>query len=168
LDYRTAYVFQARALDALSEAFSEEYTARAAPVFDWDEDDFNVNGTLKINGQPVADYVVARGTERIWTWEKWASGKAMCWGCTAEKTVTFSGDGPVYGSNIVYAATYPFNFTRVDSVDVNIVSDSGCVVPAVRVAEQSISMSAIRLFGGKESVQGYYSIAVTGRWKEDA
>lgn len=168
LDYRTAYVFQARALDALSEAFSEEYTARAAPVFDWDEDDFNVNGTLKINGQPVADYVVARGTERIWTWEKWASGKAKCWGASAEKTFTFAGDGPVYGSNIVYAVTYPFAFTSVDSVSVNIVSVSDCVVPTVRADGQSLSMGAVRLFGGKGSVEGHYSIMVVGRWKEDA
>jgi len=148
-------------------AISAEYTVRAAPVFDWDENDFNVNGILKINDQPVADHIVARGNDGIWMWEKWAGGVAKCWGRTAEKTFTFTGDGPVYESNILYSATYPFAFTRVDSVQVNIVSESGCVVPAVRVAEQTLSMSAVRLFGGKESVQGYYSIAVAGRWKEE-
>ena len=167
LDYRTAYTFQVRAMDKLMVAISAEYTVRAAPIFDWDENDFNVNGALKINGQEVADYVVARGAEQIWTWEKWASGVARCWGSTAEKTFTFAGDGPVYGSNIVHAVSYPFTFTRVDSANVNIMSDSGCVVPVVCVTEQVLSMSAIRLFGGKESVQGRYSIVVTGRWKED-
>ena len=26
------------------------------------------------------DYIVERGNNDIWTWEKWASGKAVCWG----------------------------------------------------------------------------------------
>lgn len=29
---------------------------------------------------PVADYIVERGTSGIWTYEKWNSGKAVCWG----------------------------------------------------------------------------------------
>ena len=40
LDYQKAYVFQARAVDKLSEMKSVEFTARATPVFDWGEQDF--------------------------------------------------------------------------------------------------------------------------------
>ena len=40
LDYRQAYTFQARAVDMLATMYSEEYTARAIPVFDWGENDF--------------------------------------------------------------------------------------------------------------------------------
>lgn len=29
---------------------------------------------------PVADYIVEQGTSGIWTYEKWNSGKAVCWG----------------------------------------------------------------------------------------
>lgn len=28
----------------------------------------------------IADYVVEQGTSGIWTYEKWNSGKAVCWG----------------------------------------------------------------------------------------
>lgn len=40
LDYQMAYTFQARAMDKLAVVNSVEYTARAIPVFDWGEQDF--------------------------------------------------------------------------------------------------------------------------------
>ena len=86
LDYQTAYTFQARATDALATVHSAEYTARAMPVFDWGENDFNVNGILKINGIikingiTMNDYVIERGTSGIWTYKLYANGYAECWG----------------------------------------------------------------------------------------
>ena len=43
LDYRKAYTFQARATDKLNTVYSATYTARATPVFDWGETDFQFN-----------------------------------------------------------------------------------------------------------------------------
>ena len=43
LDYQKAYTFQARAIDKLNTVNSATYTARATPVFDWGEDDFQFN-----------------------------------------------------------------------------------------------------------------------------
>lgn len=40
LDYQKAYTFQARAIDKLNTVQSATYTARATPVFDWGENDF--------------------------------------------------------------------------------------------------------------------------------
>ncbi len=40
LDYRKSYSFQARAIDKLATVNSATYTARATPVFDWGEEDF--------------------------------------------------------------------------------------------------------------------------------
>ncbi len=77
LDYQTAYTFQARATDALATVHSGEYTARAIPVFDWGESDFNVNGTFKING--LAQGVTQQGTSGIWTYKLYANGYAECW-----------------------------------------------------------------------------------------
>lgn len=42
---------------------------------------------VKIDGYPVADYPVEIGTDGIWTYEKWASGKAVCWGATDTKKI---------------------------------------------------------------------------------
>lgn len=78
LDYKTAYTFQARAVDRLAEVASGEYTARATPVFDWGEKDFNVNGTLKINGKAL-EYIVEQGKNDLFIWRKWSSGLAELW-----------------------------------------------------------------------------------------
>lgn len=37
---------------------------------------------VKIGGNALADYIIEQGTSGIWTYEKWASGKAVCWGVT--------------------------------------------------------------------------------------
>ena len=165
LDYKTAYVFQARAADRLAVAESAEYAARATPVFDWDENDFNVNGTLKINNEAVEDYVVARGSTGIWTWERWNSGVAKCWGQSGEKTITFLGDGPLYYSDTVHSYAYPFALTGVDSVSANIVTGEGYVVPVVLSVNDGVRTSFVRFYGGSDAVTGYYTFAVMGRWK---
>ena len=163
LDYRTTYVFQARATDQIRTVYSAEYAVRATPVFDWDGDDFNVNGTFKINNEAVADFVVARGNTGIWRWERWNSGIVKAWGRTGERTFAFSGDGPVYSGNAVHSYNYPFALTEVISLCADAVSE-GCVVPVVLSAEDSVRVSVVRLYGG-ESVTGYYTFALVGRWK---
>lgn len=40
LDYRTAYIFQCRAVDSLNTILSAEITVRSLPVFHWGENDF--------------------------------------------------------------------------------------------------------------------------------
>lgn len=57
LDYQTAYTFQARATDKLATVNSAEYTARAMPVFDWSEKDFQFH--VPVTGI-TADMVGAR------------------------------------------------------------------------------------------------------------
>jgi len=164
LDYKAAYVFQARAADKLCTVESAEYTVRATPVFDWDENDFNVNGDFKINNEIMADFVVARGKNDIWAWEKWNSGIAKCWGRTGEKTFTFAGDGPVYHSEIVHSYSYPVDLTEVTSVNAHIVSES-YLMPVVLSVGDTLQVSCVRLRGGSASAAGHYLLQVLGRWK---
>lgn len=58
LDYQTAYVFQARAIDIFEEILSLEKTVKSTPIFDWGEHDFKFNvpvydefGTIIRNGK---------------------------------------------------------------------------------------------------------------------
>ncbi len=51
LSYLNAYTFQVRAVDKLATVESNEQTRKTTPIFDWGKDDFNINGTLKINNQ---------------------------------------------------------------------------------------------------------------------
>lgn len=58
-DYTESYVFQIQATDGTSNIVLSTVTqtvsvAKGLPVFDWGEDDFNINGTFKINGVPVS------------------------------------------------------------------------------------------------------------------
>ena len=50
LDYLTTYVFQAYAVDKLAIVETEEKAIKTTPVFDWGEDDFNINGYLGFDG----------------------------------------------------------------------------------------------------------------------
>lgn len=138
LSYSQSYTFQCRATDKLNVVQSAQYVVKVLPIFDWDNDDFNFNvpvnmngetvlrhnkdadntvlsgsggsiylrpngtdstsgqvqiksdGTLILNGgisfgDDVGDFVVesgstAMGSNGTWYWEKWNSGKAVCWG----------------------------------------------------------------------------------------
>ena len=102
LDYRTTYVFQARAVDKLATVNTDEQARRTTPIFDWSKNDFNVNGDFTVNGATTItgattvggeintqilkinnieiDYIVSQGTSGIWTYRKWNSGLAEYWG----------------------------------------------------------------------------------------
>lgn len=62
LDYRTTYVFQARAIDKLATINTDEQARRTTPIFDWSKNDFNVNGTLKINNTNIFDLIYPVGS----------------------------------------------------------------------------------------------------------
>ena len=61
-DYRTTYVFQARAVDKLATVNTDEQARRTTPIFDWSKDDFNVNGTLKVNNTNIFDLIYPVGS----------------------------------------------------------------------------------------------------------
>lgn len=53
-DYQKQYVFQVRATDKLSSPEpSVANITKGKPIFNWDENNFNVNGELKQNGIPI-------------------------------------------------------------------------------------------------------------------
>ena len=49
LDYRTTYVFQARAVDKLATVNTDEQARRTTPIFDWGKDSFNINNDTLLN-----------------------------------------------------------------------------------------------------------------------
>lgn len=166
LDYRTVYTFQARATDCLATVLSAEYVVRAAPVFDWDENDFNINGLLRINETAVGDFVVSRGKTDIWHWEKWNSGLAKCWAVTGNKTFTFEGAGNVYYGTKAFDYVYPFDWDSPEHISVNIISSGPYLVPVIHsISGGVLRVSYARFYGGLESEQGYYCFSAIGKWK---
>ena len=66
------------------------------------------------------DYVIERGTSGIWTYEKWASGKAECWGCYTASGVNVAANnysGFYYSQSI--DVRLPLDFTTIDDYQVN-------------------------------------------------
>ena len=62
LNYQTTYVFQARAIDKLATKNTDEQARRTTPIFDWSKNDFNVNGTLKVNNTNIFDLIYPVGS----------------------------------------------------------------------------------------------------------
>lgn len=115
-----------------------------------------------------ADYVIAQGTSGIWTYRKWNSGMAECWG------MYNCGSGAITGSaGAVYYRTigqieYPFIFADYPTVAFHTQSENGYVV--------GISMDSLvnrldktgivyLILWGNATVNAWISIIVKGRWK---
>lgn len=66
LDYQKAYTFQARAMDKLNTVQSATYAARATPVFDWGENDFQFHVPVRgITPEMVGSRLVSNDGARI-------------------------------------------------------------------------------------------------------
>lgn len=109
------------------------------------------------------DWIVEQGTRGIWTYRKWNSGIAECWG-ESEHTIahytTFNG---FYGYYV--DIDLPFTFAAVPIKTFTPQVGSGFSIPA---ANMSDSTTKVRLYtlssaSGTNTVKG--TIYVKGRWK---
>lgn len=112
----------------------------------------------------ASDYVVEQGTEGIWTYRKWDSGIAECWG-------TWSGSLTHYGTSFGgYAFYTTVSFPTGLFTDMPIVTYSGTV-------DSSFALTGTILTGTKDSVNCYaisgsgntqpvnFYLICKGRWK---
>lgn len=65
--------------------------------------------TLKLGGQTVADFPVEVGRSGIWTYRKWRSGLAECWGTLAGTSSINRSLGSLYATASI-STQYPFTF----------------------------------------------------------
>lgn len=73
---------------------------------------------LKVGGEPVADFPVETGSDGTWTWRKWRSGFAECWGTVTGTSAEPTAWGSVYATGQQLYARYPFSFTQAPRVQV--------------------------------------------------
>lgn len=85
----------------------------------------NSAGTIK---EPTAwqqvDGIVEQGTSGIWTYRKYQSGIAECWGTQDYTGTSDTAWGSLYRMTCT-APTYPFTFKEIPSANLDIVSTSG-------------------------------------------
>lgn len=78
----------------------------------------------------IDDYVVSEGTSGIWTYKKWASGKAECWCAKNIDSVTadqFENWNGWFSATIDAGQDFPFEFAEIPRLirEVNTTSGSG-------------------------------------------
>ena len=144
--------------------YAEDYkTLEVAP--DWN---------LKLKNQILNDFVVEEGTtDDGWTYRKWASGNAECWGVF---TATFTGDNnaggtsSVWNSNAITVDNYPFTFTEVPTVSFDL-EDSGANCWGMKSNSTATSVGNIYALTGKKissinpnGLTCIINIIAKGRW----
>ena len=106
------------------------------------------------------DYVVEEGTSGIWTYRKWNSGIAECWG-TYSNTISASTT-----SNGNYI-NYPFTFTQVPCITLGLVA-GGANLYKGHIEQGATSTTQVRLTLINEytgAVVIKMNMHIIGRWK---
>jgi hypothetical protein len=172
LDYRTTYIFQCRAGDLVTTATTDEIAIKSMPVFDWSEEDFNFNVPVKMSGVTL-DYIVEQGTSGIWTYRKWSSGIAECWGRKSITATINTAWGSLYSSGSLTESnvTLPFAFAEVPCINVTLTCNGAGVflmVPGAWAPPSTTTTGAFELVRGTSSTASNsygFNYQVKGRWK---
>ena len=151
-DLRTSYSVQIRAIDDIGEKDIKNFEVPTQDVAlhlgkggknvsigtycDYSEDytfysDWKAifDKEVIIRSQQLVDFVVEQGTVGVWTYEKWASGKAKCWASINIEVVTEStaGWGDMFVASCESAndkLTFPFEFLEIPHCIVSLSGDS--------------------------------------------
>lgn len=179
LDYKKTYIFECRATDKAMTISSGEKNKQAFPVFHWSKSDFvhetpvDFRGGILFNGVE-GDYIEEQGTYLAtsieWTYRKWHSGLAECWG-RANVSID-SGDwsswGALYQAELLSGESFPFTFTEITNEIATVSSLSGGFVNCSAMYSTyntTGSYFVVHPNALDDSYQFNLSIHVRGRWK---
>lgn len=97
----------------------------------------------------VAEYIVEQGTSGIWTYRKWASGVAECWG-----RITISG--------LTATTDLPFTFANTSyETQVTLINNSNNATNVTAITSNVGSVS----IGVNTALSGGARLYIIGRWK---
>ena len=102
----------------------------------------------------ISDWVVEQGTSDIWTYRKWNSGIAECWG-------TKRGSVPSGWSQTGIAISFPFTFRNIEAFSVQ---QQNYQIERCYLGDQTMSGATIQTKSdGAATI--YFRIYVIGFWK---
>ena len=119
--------------------------------------------------QTLGDYVVEQGTNGVWTYRKWESGIAECWGDITRTTSNWANSSLFSPGGIftVVNEPFPFAFTNVNSVVANCtIANQAAIAYSVCsecLEKQSAAVNAHTNHSGEQVCQT--TVCVKGRWK---
>ena len=130
-------------------------------------------GILQVNAI-TSDFVVETGTSGIWTYRKWYSGLAECWGKkTGTVTNLAKAWGNLYvGETYIDRVQYPFTFTAAPNEQAKVYTQASAVIlfaesagSGVNTTTHTAMYNMARGNAVSTSVQYTIDYYVTGRYK---
>lgn len=113
------------------------------------------------------DYIVEQNTSGIWTYRKWASGIAECWGNI--EYINIATSVALTSIPITCNKAYPIVFTKLPVVTCEITNHGGynhIIVGVLQTKEQFRKVELLCLNDPQGTpISGYINISVKGRWK---
>ena len=144
----------------ISDHSPETYPVMVAPRA------YEGNYGINFSNGIVGDFVVEQGTTGIWTWRKWYSGIAECWGkniVTAD--ITTQAYESIYRAQIG-AIAFPFAFKSAPTCQVTVETSNGawsaCNVRALAQYTPAVMVYRIGSIAAQQCDVIYNAI---GRWK---
>lgn len=143
---------------AMDATFEDTLTAQDMTAQEVDDFIDSIGG----GGDPIADVVVEVGTSGIWTYRKWSSGIAECWGAWSGTKQCTGANGALYDNTGSQAL--PFTFTSAPYAITN-ATTSGGYFGYVAVTPSTTSLSLVFVCSNNASRTWYVKYYVIGRWK---
>lgn len=125
----------------------------------------SVSKNVSVGGNQMADFIIARGTSGIWTYEKWASGKAECWAKVSYEVEDLADTK----KDITVNQSFPFTFTSLPTCNLTLANQvnwnhylSSCDFTKAQFTKFSIYRGGS---GSTVAVSGTADIRAIGKWK---
>lgn len=115
----------------------------------------------------TVDYITAEGTEGIWSWRKWASGTAECWGNSTAKDYAIKSEYTIgYYCEREYTLFPEGLFFSTPTVSVCF-NSKNYGLPLVCISDLGKTGVSLALYEGNPSNRnGFFTVCAKGRWKE--
>lgn len=113
----------------------------------------------------IDDFVIEQGTDGIWTYRKWNSGIAECWGTPYSETLTMAASGNIYRSE---PATFSIP-VFLKSVEINVYNSHSANVIGIAnygsldTTNHTISVRVQKSTNDTSSVK--FAAKLVGKWK---
>ena len=132
---------------------------------------FNHLYVNNLNGNALADTVVAQGTSGGWTYRKWASGIAECWGRFSHSSVAITSRwGSTYESGL-FEQAYPFIFVGSVACLITLSPNQGVgnVLSGIEIASTLAETTKTHRYAftseTSATMNASANIIAIGRWK---
>ena len=122
------------------------------------------SGVIQAN---AIDFVEEQGTSGVWTYRKWNSGFAECWGYhTISGTNISTAWGSWYASPAITFPSFPFTFSGAPDVHISWESDFSAIVDGVgKRSSTSAGQTYLYRPVSQTNINGRFSIYAYGKWK---